>query len=329
MHSNFTHHLDQAESDAAHSDSTGSSPSQQIPGRAPRPVAEAAGPGWSDHRFGTFLVILGVIGLVATAVVVTIGFRFVDRTGSTVAQSLDLTSDAITTVEETVAATADALGIAAGGLDTLRGALDTAGESLDGVDQLIADATVTLGSDVPESIDAIRDTVPALVQSAELLETALGAVSFLGIDYAPEIPPAESLQRVDDALVDVAVSLRDGADELAAVGSDVGTLGSDIRSLDEDLAALASNLERADGLVEGYAGTANSVAALVAATSAELDAQRTEGQLLVVMFGAILALLQIVPIAFGLRLRRRAVGEARFAGSTAGYEPASHIDADS
>ncbi len=267
---------------------------QHAPVHAPEP----------SNGFAWFLMGLGVAGLLATVLAVALGLRLVDRTGTTLTRSLELTSDAVATIEETIAVGADSLEVAAEGLGTLTSSVAGAEQSFLDAGQLLDETADAIATDVPDSIDAIRETMPALIRSAELIDGALGALSFLGIDFSPETPPADSLQRVETGLADVAERLRSGAGQLDAVGDDFTGLSRDAVTLTETLEDLSANLQRADALLDGYAETAAQTAALVQATSADLEQQRSEGRLIVVLLGIILGLTQLVPLTLGWRARR-------------------------
>lgn len=296
------------ESSITESTSAESAPTESTPGDMATPSDPVSQPsphavGMDGRRFGTLLLAVGIVGLVATAVVVTLGLRLVDRTGTTIADSLELTAEAVTAFEETVAVAAESIDVAGSGLATVTAAVADTEDSLRNAGALLDETAAAIREDVPDSIDAIRATMPALIQSAEVLETALGALAVLGVDFAPASPPAESLRRVEAGLSDVAARLRSGSSQLAIVGGDFLDLSGDAATLAVELDRLAANLEGADRLLEGYADTTRRTAALVAQTSSQLDSQRVEGRFLVLLFGLIVGLSHFVPLAIGWRAR--------------------------
>lgn len=254
--------------------------------------------------WGNVLVAIGVVGLAATVLVVALGLRTVDRTGVAVTRSLELTADAIVAVEASVSAAGDSVTIAADGLDALGSAAQNTGDSLSGVAGLADDTAAALGTEIPAAIDAIRTTMPSLIESAELIEDALGALSFLGVGFDPERPPAASLRDLDSSLGDVAAVLEDGSGQLSTIGDDLAELESDLAALTMNIDQLDANVERAAALVDTYATTTAGIALLVDETAADLESQRREGQLIVILFGLLLALLNVVPIGLGVRHRR-------------------------
>lgn len=263
---------------------------------------EGRGPSAIESRsFGWLLLGVGLTGLLATALAVFFGLRLVERTGKTLTESLVLTADAVATIEETIAVGADSIEVAGAGLETLTRSVAGAEQSFLDAGRLLGDTADAIATDVPDSIDAIRETMPALIRSAELLDGALGALSFLGVDYAPETAPADSLARVESGLGDVADRLRSGAEQLDTVGEQFTGLSGDAVTLATTLENLSVNLGRADALLDGYAATAAETAALVGQAVSDLEQQRQEGQLIVLLFGLVLALGQVVPIALGVR----------------------------
>lgn len=264
--------------------------------------------GGTSAGFGRLLITIGVVGLIATAFGVFFGLRLVDRTSNTISGSLGLTSDAVATIEETITVAADSIAVAADGLDTLTRSVSGTEESFLSAGRLLDETAAAIATDVPDSIDAIRETMPALIRSAEVLDGALGALSIFGVDYAPDTPPADSLRRVETGLADVAERLRSGADQLGTVGESFTGLSEDAVTLTGTLEELSNNLGRADTLLEGYAATAARTAVLVDETVDDLDRQRTDGKLIVVLFGIVLALGQAVPITLGVRSLRSSTG---------------------
>lgn len=269
------------------------------PSRLQRP--EAPFFGRRSTSFGWALIAIGVVGIIATLVAVFFGLRLVDRTGDTLTRSLSLTADAVETIEETIAVSADSIELAGDGLETLTDSVAGAQQSFVNAGQLLDDTADALATDVPDSIEAIRATMPALIRSAELLDGALGALSFVGVDYAPETPPADSLRNVETGLTEVADRLRAGAGQLDTVGDNFSGLSADAVTLTSTLEDLTTNLERADAVLDGYAATAEETAALVAQAAADLEQQRSEGRFIVLLLGVVLGLGQVVPILLGAR----------------------------
>ncbi|NND04527.1 MAG: hypothetical protein HKN91_17260 [Acidimicrobiia bacterium] len=273
----------------------------------------------SEQGFGRFMFAVGLVGLVATAVVIVLGLRLVDRTGATLAHSLELTAEAVSTVDATINVAADSISTATQGLTTLSSAVANSESSLLDAGELLSNAGSTLSEDVPASIDAIRETMPALIQSAGLLDTALSTLSVFGVDFAPPTPPADSLRRVESGLAGIADRLRQSSDDMTELGDGLQSLGTGVGSLAVQLDDLERSLQEAEALLDGYSTTTSRTAALVEQTSADLESQRSEGRLIVLLLGLVIALGQAVPLGIAWHNRAgRPKQDVRLATSSSG-----------
>lgn len=248
------------------------------------------------------MVGIGIFGIVVALIGGVVGWQLVDRTSSVAATTLIVTEDALETVQDTVAladATVDALD---SGLATLAGAVGGAEASLDRIADVLDESLVTIGTEVPASIGAIRAAFPSVISSAELLNDTLGALAFLGIDFRPETPFAESLGRIDASLGNLAEDLQDQAPGLAAIAADFRTFGDDTAVLASDLQVLSDQVSAATLLFDEYAGTLKDAGELIAQAQEDIDGQRTALRLLIVLVSLAVALGQFAPIYMGRRL---------------------------
>lgn len=255
--------------------------------------------------FSRLMLGIGLAGLVATVVVVVLGLRVVSRTGATLASSLELTAEAVATVDDTLVVAAEAVETVANGLDSVTDVVAESESALRGAGQVLTDTGLALRQDVPASIDAIRDTMPALIQSAEFLESALGALSILGVDFDPPVPPADSLRTVESGLAGISERLRGTSEDLGDLGVGLDGLSDGAGSLSQELETLETRLEEADRLLGSYGATTQRTALLVEEASVDLETQRRDGQLIVLLLGFIVGLGQAVPLTLAWQSSRR------------------------
>lgn len=256
----------------------------------------------SSRTAGRWMVGIGILGIVVALVGGIVGWQLVDRMNNVAATSLIVTDDALETIQDTVAladATVDALD---SGVVTLTQAVGGAEASLDGIASVLDESLITLGTEVPASIGAIRAAFPSVISTAELLNDTLGALAFLGIDFRPETPFAESLGRIDDSLARLAADLEEQAPGLAAIATDFRTFGDDTAALASDLQVLSDQIGAATLLFDDYASTLDDADELVTQAQADIEGQRTALRLLVVLVSLAVALGQFAPIYIGRRL---------------------------
>lgn len=257
-----------------------------------------------DAWLGRALIGASLVGVAVAVAIGVLGFGLIDRSGETVATSLSLTADAIATVEDTVELADETVASAAAGLATLGDAFEGADGTLADIAGVMRDTAVIVGEDVPVALDAIRTTMPALIESADLIGSSLGALSFLGVDFEPPTPPGDSLREIDRGLAEMSAKLSDGSVDLDRIADDFDMLGGDVSSVREDLDGVIAGFESAAAVLDGYESTAAEAAVLVDASIVDLRRQLDEAKLLALLVAFAIGIAQVVPFAIGLRLLR-------------------------
>ncbi len=290
------------------------------------PVSERASDGAHDvplarppvsrRTIGLIAVAVGTAVVVASVLAVVLGWRLIGSAADSVGDTLEISASLVETVDDTISVADIAVDQAAAGLGTIQDALAGTDETIRTASTVMADTAELVGTDIPNGIDAVRETMPALIRSAELIDGALGALSFAGIDFAPQPPPQESLSEVDDGLAEVAAKLRAASAGLAQIGDDFDTVGGDVGSITGNLEGIVQTLDETDTLLDDYRATTGGAAELVAETQTELMRQAADARVLLVLIAAILGLGQIVPIGAGVMLLRNDVYAAPGPGTS-------------
>lgn len=261
-----------------------------------------------DQRLGRLFTNVGIGGLVASLIAGILGIVVVVTLTASAEQSLAVTVEAVETADETVALAADTLGIVSESFDTLVPSAEMAAATFEDAATVIADTTVVVTVDVPDALDAVVDAMPAIETTAEIIDNALRVLSFVGVDYDPEVPFDEAVAELTDAIDDLPDELRAQAVPLASLASDLEEFGVATVEIADDLAELQSQMEEAELLLDSYAATAGEATAVVTAIRDDLGWQRWLMVLVVVLVTGAFAVMQAVPILLGRRLLDRSVG---------------------
>jgi len=254
-----------------------------------------------DERLGRFLTILGIGGLVAVLVAGVLGAVLVVAAGSSMERSLDVTADAVAAADETVALAAETVGVVSDSFDTLVPSAELAASAFEDAHDVFGDTVKVVTVDVPDGLDAVVDALPAIESVAAIIDNTLGFLSFLGVDYNPEVPFDEAVAELEVAIGDLPQQLRDQAEPLASLHDDFASFGTSASDIADDLAALQTSLDEAQGLLDTYAETTEAATAVIADIRSDLAWQRWVALLAVVLVTAALAALQVVPILLGRR----------------------------
>jgi len=258
-----------------------------------------------DRRLGRLLWVLGIGGLVASLIAGILGVVIVVTLARSADQSLAVTVDAVETADETVALAADTLGIVSESFDTLVPSADLGAAAFENAATVIADTTVVVTVDVPDALDAVVDAMPAIETAAEIIDNALRVLSFVGVDYNPEVPFDEAVAELETAISDLPEQLRAQAEPLASLSSDFEGFGVATAGITDDLTNLQAQLDEAERLLDSYASAAGEATDVVAAIRDDLRWQRWLMVMVVVVVTGAVAALQAVPILLGRRLQDR------------------------
>ncbi len=259
-----------------------------------------------DERLGRLFTNLGIGGLVASLVGGILGIVVVVTLTRSADESLAVTIEVVQTADETVALVAETLGIVNDSFDTLVPSAELAAATFEDAAVVIADTTVVVTVDIPDALDAVVDAMPAIETTAEIIDNTLRVLSFVGVDYQPEVPFDEAVAELTDAIDDLPSELRAQAVPLASLASDFEEFGVATAEITDDLGELQNQLKEAERLLDSYAATAGEATEVVTEIRDDLQWQRWLMVLVVVLVTWVFAVTQAVPILLGRRFTDRA-----------------------
>lgn len=254
-------------------------------------------------------VATGIVGILAALVGGVVGIGFVGSATAVSIQALDLTDTVLTGVEDTAAVLDTTFTNVATTLATVQDSVDDAAVALTQVGTTLDDLTVLVTEDVPDSLDAVNDAMPQLIQTAGVIDSTFRALSFLGVDYDPDAPLDESLQAVQAQLADIPPELRrqrEGLDDVGGRLDDLAGQGGDIAG---DLTVITDDLETSRDLVADYRATATEASLLVDDLADRLTTQSRIARVVIGLLALAVALGQTVPLVLGLQALRSTPAE--------------------
>jgi hypothetical protein len=256
-----------------------------------------------DSRLARLFTTLGVGGLIAAVVAGVLGIAVVLTAANSMERSLEVTASAVNAADETVALAADTIGIVSDSFDTLVPSANLAAVAFFDAATVIAETTVVVTVDVPDALDAVLDAMPAIESAATVVDGALRVLSFVGVDYDPEVPFGAAVAELETALAELPAQLRAQAEPLDALADDFDEFGEATAEISDDLVALQLQLDEAERLLGTYSSTAQEATVVVADVQSDLKWQRwlMAGVVLLVALG--FAAIQIVPLALAERLK--------------------------
>ena len=255
-----------------------------------------------DARLGRLFTTIGIAGLIAAAILAVLGVIAVWSVAAAMDRSLTVTATAIAAADDTVTLAAQTVAIVSDSFDTLVPAASLAAGSFEDAASVIADTSTVVTTDVPNALDAVLDAMPPIERVAGIIDTTLGALSFFGADYDPDVPFADAVAGVAAGIEPLPEQLRAQAEPLEQLASNFEEFGAASAVIAADLEALQTQLDTASRLLTEYAATTTDASLVVADVQNDLGWQRWLVSAAVVLAAVVLAALQIVPLTLGNRL---------------------------
>lgn len=262
---------------------------------------------------GLIMMGIGVIGIGLSVVGLISGLWLMNDLSRTLEENLTLTIESLETVRQTLLLTRDTVAQANEGLTVVEEMAGNVSTTLEGTQPLLEQVAQVVGEDVPESIEAIQSSMPALEQAASAIDDTLRTLSafnrsFLGIDlelgveYDPETPFDESVATIGDSLEGVPERLRSLQTNLDETQQSLGIIS-------ENLSAVANNLHEVNGNVAEMEPLLDDYIALITefTDSARQTRENLKRQMWTVRIGMSavmiwLGLTQIAPLYLGWEL---------------------------
>lgn len=241
----------------------------------------------------------GIVGAIAG--LITAGFAWVvlGTAADASVRSLELASDVLDSVGGTVISVDAVLDDVSDGLRTTQQSMADASVTLTQLSALTSNLGDLVGEDIPASLESVRASLAPIQATAGLLDGTLTALSFVGIDYDPEVPLDEAIDDLDARLAEIPQRLRDQAPLIESAAESLSGFGGDTLTIAQDLSDLRTRLSEASFTVGSYRQTVTEADALLADVESAVGSRLTVLRVAIVVLGLGLATTQTVPIAFG------------------------------
>jgi len=263
------------------------------------------------------LLVVGIVGIGIAIVGVLFGFQVVDALGESLDETLALTAQSLDTVTDTLVLTKKTVAQTGQAIGTVSETTDSVAQMLADTQPLLDDVSQVATVDVPDSLDAVQETVPNLVAVAGAIDQTLETLSNfnfrktilgvplgfdLGIDYEPEAPFDESMAQIGTSLEGVPENLRGLQVHLDTTNDNLSTISDNLESLTADLTTIEGTVEEVGPLLDDYIELVGQINDNIALTRADMGDQlqtvKTGIIILFVWFG----LNQLVPLYLGADL---------------------------
>jgi methyl-accepting chemotaxis protein len=202
---------------------------------------------------GALLVAIGVLGITMAVLGTVSTWRAADEVTGAAQDGLDLTIDALDSVEGSLRVASTTLDGAVMAMEALYTATLGVGETLSNTQPTLDGIADLAEGDLPASIDATLGALEAMEQTATTVDTMLRGLSRLGLaQYDPALPLDQSIREVRAGLRPVPDDLREMADGLRQTTGSLTGMQADIEVMSGYVLDIQENVGDANSAVSDY-----------------------------------------------------------------------------
>lgn len=272
---------------------------------------------------GIIMIAIGVSGLVLSFAGLIASQRLVDNIGTGIEANLTLTIESLDTVNETLLLSKVTVGQMSEALLAVEETADNVVIAINDTQPLLEQASQVTTEDVPESIEAFQNTLPALTDVAATIDDTLRTLSAfgfqrsilgvplgfdLGIDYDPEVPFDQSVEDLGASLEGMPDDLRSLKRHLDQANRNLSTIGDNIDTISGNLGMINENVSEVEPLIDDYLLIVTELSDSARQTRSFVTQQLGQVKLIVTIIAIWLGLAQFAPIYLGWELLVRGRG---------------------
>lgn len=245
---------------------------------------------------GLVVVVLSIVGLVGGLFLLQ---SLADEARASVSVSrsaLEAMSQTVGLVDEVAADTAASLENASDSVDQVSATVEEAVTAL----ETTADF---LETELPETLETVRTSMPAAIQTADAVDSTLRALSLFGVSYDPDEPFGESLARVDRALASLPEQVRAQGEALRGLVPSATQLAADSGDLATSMSGIEDSLDGFVELTADYETTLTEAETTIAATDGSIGTSLWVLRALILIAGLLGVLAGAAIITLGRQVR--------------------------
>lgn len=172
--------------------------------------------------------------------------------------TIESAADVVDEVSTATEAASTAVSSMTNVVEDIESAARSTGRTLSTVEELLREVSDDAAEEIAASIESAVDAMPGVIQTGRVIDNTLNALSFVGVDYDPEVPLDEALESLRDSLEPLpgeirsqAVLLDEAASDLTEIAEDAGSLSASLLEIRIELLDAERVLDAASADVDG------------------------------------------------------------------------------
>ena len=206
--------------------------------------------------FGIVLVIVSIVSLIISAggVIALWGAR--PAINMALEDTFQLVSETAVTTQQALNVADQALQDAAKTIAVLSGSITSLAKSMGGAQDALTSVTQLVQTDLPKTIDTAQTALESAAATAKVVDNFLSGISrisFLNINYNPEVPLDKAITNIGDSLNDLPATLTKIGGDLKNVNSSMPEMVKAIDGLGTTISSITTTLDKAQTVLKEYA----------------------------------------------------------------------------
>ena len=271
---------------------------------------------------GFILLLIGLLGVLLSIGGIVYSGRAVDAVVQVLNDTLGLTGQSLSTVEDTLELARSTIDDVNNSLVTVEETADSLAKTLADTQPLLAEVAQIAGEDAPNSIESVQLAVPAVAEVAAVIDDTLLTLNDfkieedilgfelnydLGVNYAPTVPFDETVLGLSTSLDGFPDRLRELEPSLMAANANLGSVSENIYAVSDDLEVLNGRIAEVDPLLGQYIGIVQDINTTMTTTQSTVQSQAGNARLALQLVFAWLGFLQFSLLYLGWDLMTRTV----------------------
>jgi methyl-accepting chemotaxis protein len=253
--------------------------------------------GWTWLIGGVAAVVGALVGVVA-------GWVMLGAVGTSVNDTVAVTRRALVAVGDTTQVVNDVFGDVARSLRDVQLTLSDTSLTLTRASVVTGRLGDVITEDIPSSVEAVRAALPALADTARVVDTTMRGLAFFGVAYDPDVPLHVTIATIDEELERIPELLTAQQETLEAVAADLGSFSSSTLEIAEQLASIRGRLAEATVILDGYREIVEDSAVLLDEVESGAGAAVGTLRAVALLVGFGVAVTQTLPMAAGWAVLR-------------------------
>lgn len=263
---------------------------------------------------GLFMLLIAIVGIILSVAGTYVVWNMIDGLGDSIDTTLELTSDSLDTVADSLLLTKSTVEDVITSVDTVEETTANLSTTISDTRPLLNQVAPVATEDVPNSLEAVQGTLPNVAGVAGSIDDTLRLLSAfqvnqnvfgvdlgfdLGIEYDPEVPFDESINEIGDSLEGVPGELRALEPFLGTTNENLRIISENINILAGDLGEINQNIENVQPLLDDYLELVYRTSDLVNQTRRGLRDQLQPVKIIVMILFIWIGLTQVAPLYLG------------------------------